>query len=254
MAGNSQIKFTIMKFLNTIAAIILVTFLLTSCSKDYNCSDGSGNVATKVLSLPSFTGIDFQIAGDVIITQGSTQEVSVSGNANVIKEIKTRVSDGVWDIDFGSECFDRYELIVNITTPDIEKVFLSGAGNITINNFSNQSDLSLNISGSGTINIGEFSGCENLSINISGHGTIEGDSEFTELKKLDIGISGSGDYNGFPIRTDECDINLSGSGNCEVFVRERLDVNISGSGNVYYEGNPSLTMNISGSGRVVNSN
>ena len=243
-----------MKFLNVFMAFILVSFLLTSCSSDYNCTDGQGSVATKVLSVPSFNGIDFQIAGDVVITQGSKQEVSVTGNANVIRNIKTRVSDGVWDINFGKKCFDHYELIVNITTPDIEKVFLSGTGVITINNFSDQSDLNLIVSGSGRINIGAFSGCENLSINISGHGDILADSEFTSLKNLDIVISGSGDYKGFPISTDECDINLSGSGNCEVFVREKLDVKISGSGNVYYEGNPSLTMNISGAGNVVNAN
>ena len=215
---NSQLKYKIMKLSNAIVTIMLFSFLLTSCEKDELCMDGNRNIETKILSVTTFTGVDFAIAGDVIISQGNTQEVSVTGDANVIGNIETDVSGGVWDIDFGRDCFDSYELTVNITMPDIEKVILRGAGDITLNNFTDQEDLSLEIPGSGKIYLDEFGGCEDLSIKISGSGTIRANSEFPELKKLDIKISGSGDYDGFPISTDECDINLSGSGNCEVFV------------------------------------
>jgi hypothetical protein len=254
LAGNSLKKYKIMKFLNLIAALMLCTLLITSCSKDFRCADGSGSMTTKELSVSTFTGIDFALAGDVNITQGNTQKVSVTGNSNIVRKIETRVSGGVWDIDFGKDCFNDYELSVNITTPNIEEIYLSGSGDITLNNFSDQEDLTLRISGSGSMDIGAFSGCEELSVNISGNGSIKGNSDFTELKKLSIGISGSGSYEGFPIRTDDCNIDLSGSGNCEVFVRENLDVKISGSGTVYYEGNPSVSLNISGSGKVVDAN
>ena len=233
---------------------MLFSFLLISCEKDENCRDGNGNIETRILSVGTFTGIDFAIAGDVIISQGSPQQVSVTGDANVISNIETDVSGGVWDIDFGRDCFDYYDLTVNITVPDLEEAFLSGAGNITLNNFTGQGNLSLRIPGSGKIYLNEFEGCENLSLNISGSGTVRANSEFPDLKTLDIRISGAGNYEGFPISTDECDINLSGSGDCEVFVRDRLSVKISGSGNVFYKGNPTVSTDITGSGTVVDAN
>jgi hypothetical protein len=161
-----------MKLPNAIVAIMLFSLLWASCDKDELCINGNNNIETKTLSVSTFTGIDFAIAGDVIISQGNTREVSVTGDANVIGNIDTDVSGGLWDIDFGRDCFDHYELTVNITTPDIEEVILSGAGNITLNNFTDQGALSLDISGSGKIYLDEFDGCEDLSIDISGSGSI----------------------------------------------------------------------------------
>jgi hypothetical protein len=249
-----KVKYKTMKLSNATVAIILLSFLLTSCDKDELCKGGNNVIETNTLSVPSFRGIDFKIAGNVNISQGNTQEVSVTGDANIIENIDTDISGGVWDIDFGSDCFDHYDLTVNITTPNIEELVLSGSGNITLNNFTGQGDLSLEISGSGKINLDEFVGCEDLSIKINGSGTIHTNSEFPDLKNIDIRISGSGDYEGFPISTDECNINISGSGNCEVFVRERLDVKISGSGNVFYKGSPTVSTDISSSGSVIDAN
>ena len=244
-----------MKNLKLIAVNLFVFVLfLTSCGKDKICLNGSGPIITKTLSIPAFKGIDFAIAGNVIITQGTSQSVTAIGHANIINKIDNDVSGDIWDVNFGRDCFDNYDLTINITVPDIDEIAISGAGNITVGSFENQDNLSLKISGSGEITFDSFSGCEDLSVNISGNGTVSGKSEFPDLKTMDIKISGSGDYRGFPVSMDNCDINFSGSGTCEVYVRKKMDVNISGSGTVYYKGNPTITTNITGSGSLVNAN
>ena len=232
---------------------IILSIFLSSC-EDNNCINGSGGIITRTLNIPAFTGIGMAIAADIFIQQGAIQNVEVTGHANAIDRLDTDVSNGVWDIEFRKDCYKNYDLSIVITVPDINKVFISGSGDIEVNSFNNQSDLRLDISGSGNINLNEFENCEKLDVNISGSGKIFGNLDFTSLKRLDINISGSGTYSAYPIMTDDCFVNISGSGNCYVYARNILSVNISGSGNVYYKGHPTVTSNISGSGIVVDSN
>ncbi len=245
-----------MKFLNlSIVAILIASLSFTSCDKDVLCTNGEGAIITKTLSIADFTGIDLQEAGDVFINEGPTQKVVVTGHSNIVNKLKTDVSGDIWDIDLGRGCYDDYELTVTVTVPNLETVYLSGAGNITINDFTGQNnDLTLDISGSGEILVNTFNSPGNLNANISGSGAITFYEEMTGVNKLDLRISGSGEFYGFLVHADECEVKVSGSGDCEVSVIDALDVNISGSGNVYYKGNPTLTQHISGSGTIINAN
>ena len=233
----------------------IIAIILFSCDLFEDCIDGKGNITTKTLALSSFEGIDFGIAGDVILLQGNVQSVLATGHPNIISNLKKKIVSGnIWVIEFEEDCYDKYELTLHITVPNISDISLSGSGTIILNDFIDQNNLSLDISGSGDIDINTFSGTEKLTVDISGSGKITGNTELLDLSKLFINISGSGDYNGFPVKTDDCNINISGSGNCYVNVTNNLDINISGSGNIYYKGNPTININNSGSGNIINSN
>jgi hypothetical protein len=71
---------------------------------------------------------------------------------------------------------------------------------------------------------------------------------------LDINITGTGNVNAFDLEVEECTIQISGSGNCEVHVNNMLDVYVSGAGNVFYKGNPTIASEISGVGNVTDVN
>ena len=75
-----------------------------------------------------------------------------------------------------------------------------------------------------------------------------------ETDYLDISLMGSCSFKGFNLSALSCQVDITGSGNCEVTVNTRLDVDIDGSGSVFYKGTPSIKDHISGSGRVVDSN
>ncbi|MFC2124689.1 head GIN domain-containing protein [Bacteroidota bacterium] len=237
-----------------IIAIAVAGILFLSCEESRICVRGEGTITTKTLSISDFTGVDLTEAANVVIAQGSSQEVSVTGHPNIIDRLSTNVSGNTWAIDLEKGCYDGYELTVNITVPDINDITLSGTGNITINDFTNQEDLFLSIPGAGDINLNSFTGSENLSINVSGVGTISANGEFPDLKRLNLKFSGSGNYHGYPIASDACEINIPGTGNCYVYVREILDIKIGGSGSIYYKGNPTITKDISGSGNVIDDN
>ena len=71
-----------------------------------------------------------------------------------------------------------------------------------------------------------------------------------QQESLDIYITGSGNVDGFDMPVNNCNIRISGVGNCEVHVIESLYVDISGVGNVWYRGNPTLTTDVSGVGNI----
>jgi hypothetical protein len=75
-----------------------------------------------------------------------------------------------------------------------------------------------------------------------------------DTEHLEIILMGSGSFSGFSLHTESCQVDITGSGNCEVTAANRLDVNIEGSGSVFYKGSPSIKDDISGSGRVFDSN
>lgn len=85
-----------------------------------------------------------------------------------------------------------------------------------------------------------------VSITGAGNFNISGEKQ----SRLDIDITGAGDIDAFDMEVDDCNININGTGNCNVKVNNMLDVHISGVGNVFYMGQPELTTDISGVGNV----
>ena len=67
---------------------------------------------------------------------------------------------------------------------------------------------------------------------------------------LDIYITGTGNVDAYDMVVEDCNIRISGAGNCEVHVIESLDVVISGVGNVWYRGNPTVNTDVSGVGNI----
>ena len=243
--------------LKNLSAVVLViaVFLSTSCKKDIFCSSGSGGIITSSINVSDFTEIDLAIASNVIISQGENFNIEATGHSNAVNRIDTYVSNNTWRIEFeDGACFNNYDLTINITVPDIHAVSVCGSGDVVINDFINQNTLDLDVTGSGNIDFNAFEGAQNISATISGSGIIRGNQEIDSISKLDINISGSGDYKGYPVNSNDCEIKISGSGSCYVNVNDNLDANISGSGNVYYLGTPSININISGSGNLINEN
>jgi len=78
------------------------------------------------------------------------------------------------------------------------------------------------------------------------------DFEFSgeQQDALDIYITGAGNVEAFDMAVKDCNIRISGTGNCEVNVITSLDIVVSGVGNIWYMGTPTVTTDISGVGEV----
>jgi hypothetical protein len=232
---------------------------LIGCTEDNdvtssNCIKGESTITTQILPVANFNGIDLTISNNVTVKQGSTQEVKAIGHPNIIDKITTSVSNNLWEIRLENDCYEDYELSIEITVPNINRLELSGSGDILVNDFINQNDLNLKISGSGNIDLNEFEGITNIDIILSGSERFKVNNDISTLNTLGLTNSGSGKYVGFAISSNDCTINSSGSGNNELKAINSLNVTISGSGSVFYKGTPSITQNVTGSGNLIDAN
>ena len=67
---------------------------------------------------------------------------------------------------------------------------------------------------------------------------------------LHIYITGAGNVSAFDMEVNDCLIQITGVGNCEVNVSNSLNVQVSGVGEVLYKGSPTITSDISGVGNI----
>lgn len=238
----------------SIAAIIAISLVFTSCEEMNFCIHGEGDIVTETIDVADFSSIKLLGADDVVISYGDTLEVTATGHPNIIDRLKTDVSGNNWNIRLETGCHTNYELTVYITMPDVEEISILGSGDVYVNDFVNGGDLELNISGSGDIELNKMEGCPKIDAGITGSGDIRLEGETPDLEILDIRITGSGNFEAYPAITSEAFISILGSGDCYVSTNDYLDVHISGSGDVYYKGTPEVDLKVTGSGNVISRN
>ena len=231
---------------------------------------GEGEIVTQTLELRDFDEVELAGSFDVVVSYGDGYEVVVEGHQNIIDRLETRNINGNLQFKLRRGSYRDFHLVVYITVPDINAVELSGSGEIYINAFDGLDKLDLEINGSGDIISDEYVNVDEINFNICGSGDIDFLTNATDASidvsgsgnikiagtsvTQEIDINGSGDIFGFDFITDETNIHISGSGNCEVYVNNILNITIAGSGDVFYKGQPQIDLNISGSGTVHNGN
>jgi len=197
------------------------------CGSD-SCVGGSGPIVSQTLDLSSFTGFDFQVGGDVTVVPGSTQQVVVRSQQNVIDILNRDVINGIWEIGYTQCAREISEFSVDITVPELDRVVLSGAG--TIDAQTETSAIDTILSGAGTV-------------------TLSG-----EVTSQQVTLEGSGTVEAFDLTADETSVVLTGQGTVNVSASEQLNVDLSGAGAVFYKGEPQLNVRITGVGSVVDAN
>lgn len=212
-----------------------------------------GQVIKEERSVSGFDRVDLEGFGEVILTQGDREALTVEADENMLPEIETEVRGRTLYL----ELKDRYRRKAHwwgskngikyyITMKTVRGFSVSGSGTITSEKIE-ANKLKIDISGSGNIDI-ESLQAKDLNLRISG----SGDCRLAgEVAAQNISISGSGTYVGRDLRSDETTVQVSGSGDVTVWVEKGIDVQISGSGKVEYKGNPeALSFQSSGSGKV----
>jgi hypothetical protein len=126
----------------------------------------------------------------------------------------------------------------------------------------------IKVSGSSKVSfVNHFTDLKEMDINITGSGKIDVDADVVDIHArisgsgdiimkgkadlLGLNISGSGGIFAESLTARIADVGISGSGGIQITVEERLDAHISGSGSIVYGGNPKVNSSISGSGSVV---
>lgn len=182
--------------------------VVTSPSSDTstNCLVGAGAITTLDLTASSFTGLGFSFESAVTITKGATQKITLRGEPNIISEITGSVVNNLLTIGFKKDiCYTGSNLSIEVIVPTLERVVLSGSGDVTMKGFPSIDKLLIELSGPGSFN-GFDTTCKQCTVVLSGTGSVN----ITASDTLDVTISGSGNvsYKGKPTVTQ----NITGVG------------------------------------------
>jgi hypothetical protein len=230
------------------AVLLALVMVLSSCDWNFwSKIRGSGIVIEETRTVALFNSMDMSISADVFFTWGAVQSLRIVGDDNILPHIDTDVrGDGMLEIKSKRSFRTDVGIKIYAVMLQVKGFILSGSGDIQGQNPFSTDGLDLKITGSGDMEMSVDAVQILTSIPGSGSINLRGSTPFHSIE-----ISGSGDFLGLNLITDETEITISGSGDCHVFANSVLDVKISGSGNVYYMGSPySVTTQVTGSGQV----
>lgn len=210
----------------------------------------NNTISIEERQVSNFNGISSSGSYEVYIKMGTTEDLRIEGDKDLIKNIETKVENGTLKIrnsksSSGWSWTNLGKTKIYITAKSLNNLSVSGSGTMIVNNTINSDRLNTNVSGSGSIRLNMATTNYNAAVSGSGHINATG-----HAKKASIAISGSGGFEGQNLKTVTTDIKVSGSGNANVYADEQLNAHLSGSGNITYSGNAQVNQAKSGSGRI----
>jgi hypothetical protein len=277
-----------------ICILVAAIFVLSACSVNgMNFSigndhiNGSGTITTENRTVSGFTKVDMQGIGNLTITQGDTESLTIQADENLLPYITTEVVAGTLEIGIkpNISVLPTRSIVYTLTVKSLNSVALSGFGNIDADVLQG-TDLAVRLSGSGDMHLGALTG-ERLDLKLTGFGNIDvktmdvknptveltgsgnlnvtevaadalsvriigfGNATFTgKAVSEDIRITGSGNFTGGDVEASTANVVISGFGNVKVWAKDSLDARITGSGNVEYYDSPKMTQTITGFGKI----
>ncbi|MEI7646107.1 MAG: head GIN domain-containing protein [Chloroflexales bacterium] len=210
--------------------LILLGIALSSCSTvslGVGQLRGSGNVTTETREVGAFTAIDVSGVGEVVITQGDTDRLTVETDDNLQGVVLSEVRDHTLYLSMrsGTSLGLATRMTFTVTVKSLTQITLSGAA---------------------TINASQLSG-DTLTVIHSGAGAVTTAGTVAEQH---VTLSGAGSYDGEALVSERATVDLSGLGSVVVNARARLDATISGAGSVAYIGSPELHEQVTGVGSI----
>jgi hypothetical protein len=209
----------------------------------------SDTLVTETPAVSGITAIDMRTYGNVVLTQGESESLTIRGSNNVVPLVTTVVRGGVLTLETEPGILvngmnSTNMLTFTIGVKDLAAITLSGAGNITMAAIS-APGLDVTMSGAGKLNLGGIS-AGTLHVTISGAGDADLSGDATNAT---INISGAGNVNAPDLKVGTATVGISGVGNATLWVTNSLDGTISGAGNVSYYGAPQVSTKTTGVGR-----
>jgi Putative auto-transporter adhesin, head GIN domain len=204
---------------------------------------------SEVRSIAGVTGISLQIPMRVHVVMGTREEISITGDDNLIADVLTQVEGKQLRIRAARDRTTykpRQMLQAVITLKSLDSVSINGGGTVKLPAFTTASFVA-SVAGAGDIQIKDIT-AQQMRVSIAGSGDVQGAGK---VDALELKIAGSGDAKLAELVGESVRVSISGSGDAAVHATKTLNVKIAGSGDVRYSGDPQVSKSISGSGTVV---
>lgn len=195
--------------------------------------------AQETRTVAAFKAIEFRGIGEVDVTAGQDQSVTLIGSKKALEQIVTEVEDGTLKIKWESnrerhswlwrfvmpDDHDSDKVTVKITAPVVTKVGVSGAAEVEARNIAG----------------------ERVEFSVSGAAKIKANGKADQVI---VSISGAGDADLDRLEVKNAIVSIAGVGKAQVNSTDSLNATIAGAGEIRYEGEPHVVSSISGAGTV----
>ena len=229
-----------MKQFNSKLLLILALFFTTIISAQNwgrKSIKGNGDITKITRTTGDYDAIRCAGFMDFELVKGTEGKIIIEGERNLLEYIVTEIEYNtlVVKVEKGVNLKTSWNKGIKITIPfeDIDKVQLSGSGDIWNKDTIITDNLSINLAGSGDIKLTVKT--ETLISNISGSGDIK---VVGETNNLETKVTGSGDFHGFELKANNTEAFVTGSGDIKVVSNKMLKARVTGSGDIQYKGYP----------------
>jgi Putative auto-transporter adhesin, head GIN domain len=237
-------------FLIAFAVIVLGT-LATIAGVSFSRNAPASEPVHETRAATGFHRVDISGRATVILTQGTTEGVTVDAPASIRVRTEVRNETLVVEVEdrrgswwFGGGAAKATHVTINFR--NLDRIESAGAVTVLADRLASN-ELYVDLAGACTLKIGELHATA-LKLDGSGATKIE---IAGKVARQAIDLSGAGSYQAGQLTSDEASVDVSGAGKALVNVRNALAVDISGAGKVEYVGDPKLKQSISGIGKVV---
>ncbi len=235
---------------NMAAVILTVLFgMMTSCisSQSFMNIKGTGPSITKDFKVSGFHGIDVSHGFDVILVQGNSEGLTLTVQENLLEYITVEVVQGVLKIYSDKNINATQPMKARITFKDINKLNVSGGGDVTSETPVNVQKLDIGMSGGGDVAFNL--NADALTCGISGGGDLKIDGN---IKNYSLDLSGGGDVTSVINAAAMIDCRVSGGGDVKITGKGKTSdakIDISGGGDLTMDLNTEkLKCSLSGGG------
>ena len=205
---------------------LITSFALSSCSN----TSGSGNITTENRSVGGFTGISVGGDFDVEVKIGTSTELKVEADDNIMPYIETIVSGNT----------------LKIITPSLVKVNASASARVDVQDVLKSIErLYFNASSSGDINADvdapevEANASSGATINLSG-----------KTRAYNVQVSSGADIRSYNLLSETTKVQVSSGAGAHVYASVSLNAQASSGGTVSYMGGATVNKAESSGGSI----
>ena len=143
--------------------LVIVVFAFSACH--FHGVKGNGNYNVEKRNIDDFSKLELSGAFNVNLTISDKTSLEINADDNLMKYIKTEVHGSTLSISTKKNLNPKKKIVINITTPQLNGVSVSGANDLVVKGLKNE-DFFVNLSGAGSVNVEGKT--DELQVDISG--------------------------------------------------------------------------------------
>ena len=204
---------------------------------------GNGKVVSEQRKINSFHGLEAGGIFQIYYRQGDSLKLVVETDENILPEIKTKVKDGILELETKGNLNDITKLNIYITSPVLDYVNISGASHFTTKGRISSNTFNLEASGAAQF----ISGLRSKETKIEASGATDIELHGS-TKILNIEVSGAAHFKGSDFYTEVVNADASGASHIKLNVGKQLKAEASGAAHIFYISKGKIVTNLSTSG------